>query len=142
MLHPSNPEKKNPSKKNPSNPETPSPRYKFKRARSGEAHRAEAAACHQGRSQRMSGKIRGFIRLWVPGVYPKHSRIDELPLRYPRIGKPPEFFPHALGPTRMARGSCEAKAPPPPRAQSKFNLNLNREILRNPSFSMWWILGV
>ena len=42
----------------------------------GEAHRAEAAARHQGRSQRMRKKIRGFIRglsryiYHYQGIYP------------------------------------------------------------------------
>jgi len=59
----------------------------------------------------------------------ENKRIDKLPEfgaqfffpRYvnPRIHKPPDFSPHALGPALMARDSCGAKAPPPPRAQPK-----------------------
>jgi len=49
---------------NPQNPKTQIPRYKFKWTRGGEAHRSfKAAARHQGRSQRMTKKIPGFMQL-------------------------------------------------------------------------------
>jgi len=59
-----------------------------------------AAARHQGRSQRMREKFRGFIQLWVEFII-KTGGI------YRRINpdrKTPHFFLHALGPALMARG--------------------------------------
>ena len=60
---------------NPPNPETQISRCKFKWARGSEAHRAEAAARHQGRSQRMREKFRGLSNYRYRENY-----------RYPEIG--------------------------------------------------------
>jgi len=123
---------------NPPNPETQISRCKFKWARGSEAHRAEAAARHQGRSQRIRKNFRGFIQLQVAGVY---ASVDSWVI--PLIENPPDFFPRALGPSLMARGSCGEGKPLRRRLPNQnLNLNLYCERPRNLSFSIWWILGV
>ena len=42
----------------------------------------------------------------------------------------------------MARGSCWAKAPPPPRVQPKSHFELYCKITRSLSLSIWWISGI
>jgi len=95
--------------RNPPNSKTHIPQYKFKWARGGEAHRAEAVAGYQGRSKWGGGNCLG----------PKFREESGAQLFCPRIDKPLDFFPHALRPALMVRDSGKPKAPPPPRAQPK-----------------------
>jgi len=80
-----------------------------------------AAARQHGRSQRMRGKIRGFIYL------------GGLSIQLPEFGAH-IFVPSSFGPTLMARGSFGAVRLA---AVRPFEF-----VPRNMSFRIWWILGL
>ena len=134
--------------RNPPNPETQLPRYKFSAPKLPRAIRV--------------GPNEGGTKIWIP-----NSGREEIGPRTPgsinsrnlgphfffsRIDKPPDFSPHAWD-LPWARGSCGAKAPPPPCAQPKSQFEFVTQdteeselfefefVLWDLSFSIWWISG-